>query len=323
MSSMRKIARELNISPSTVSRSFDPESKISDETRNKVLEYAKKIGYQPNTFASTGKTHRRKIIGVIVPHISNMLYLDLLTEMEKALTRYGYRMLVSYAQYGVITDRECLSLMASLQFDSIIYLEPLYGLPDLELIKSISETTRVFYLFPQKSHIIDSVSSITIDDTEGIAKGIEYLIRRGHRKILYLGVDERRRGVYSAAKEMNVSTRDITMIDGLYVDPQQISYTIETRKPTVVMTVARNIEPAVEAISKLGLSIPNDISVISYNDTHLTQILGITSIAYELKKISSSLTEMILQSEREKEAYLPRHLVLDTFICERNSVKKL
>lgn len=325
MGSIKQIALDLNVSSSTVSRAFDPNSKISKKTRERILEYAKKINYTPNIFAQALKTNQSKTVGVIVPHIANLLYTELLKYMEMALKNYGYRMLVTFAQYGVVTERECLSFMASYQFDALIYLEPLYGIKNSELLESIAQNVRVLHLFPQKSNVIDSIDSIAINDIKGIERGMEYLIRRGHKKILYLGVDERREGIFNIAKRLGVSLdEDITIMEGLYVDPEQIAYYIEAHRPTAIFTVARNIESAYEAIKNLNLSVPNDISLISYDDTRLTQILNITAISHNFELISNNAVEMIVSHLRDKpEEHIPKHKVIDTFIRERKSVRAL
>ena len=134
--------------------------------------------------------------------------------------------------------------MASYQFDALIYLEPLYGIKNSELLESIAQNVRVLHLFPQKSNVIESIDSIAINDIKGIERGMEYLIRRGHRKILYLGVDERREGIFNIAKRIGLSLdEDITIMDGLYVDPEQIAYFIEAHRPTAIFTVAETSNP--------------------------------------------------------------------------------
>ena len=91
---LKEIAKELNVSPTTVSKAMQDYPDISINTKKRVKEYAEKIGYSPNLQAAYLRTQKTKLVGIIVPEIKNKLYTDLITGTINEAKKNGYLLVV-------------------------------------------------------------------------------------------------------------------------------------------------------------------------------------------------------------------------------------
>ena len=126
---------------------------------------------------------------------------------------------------------------------------------------------------------------MTIDDVRGIEMATEYLISKGHRKILYFGHPERVEGYVRtmAAHGLSPLTDRMTDID-LTTDTLQAH--IRTAKPTAILTVAKYSEKMVSLLNRMGMRFPEDISLIVYDDVDWTKMLDITTVAHPLDELA-------------------------------------
>jgi len=166
MSTIKEIANHLGIAHSTVSRAFDPASRIGPVTRKRILDYASEIEYKPNAIAQSLKNKRTKTIGLILSDIENVFFTEMLKYIEISLKSYGYRLLISFVQTDITTERDCLELMESSRVDALI-MTPL-GRQNEEYVKKLMKQCYVIQLFNSN---YDDIDSLTIDDVDGVRQG--------------------------------------------------------------------------------------------------------------------------------------------------------
>ncbi len=319
MSTLKDIAKHCQVSYSTVSRAFDPDSRISSTTRKRILDYATEINYKPNLIARSLKKHESKTIGIIIPSIDNIFYIEVLKYIEIALKHCGYRLLVSFVQNDVNTELDCLELMSASQVDGMIIFPE--DRANSEYILRLSSKIQISQLFNAPYPEIDSV---VMDDVGGTANGTRYLINRGHRRILYLGGPERLSGFTKVLNEYGVPETEVCIMADCQ-NSRQVVTAIQQFRPTAVFAIACTSEYAWNAIRSLNLSIPQDISLIVYDDTKWVSMLGVTAIAHNLEAIANTLVNQLIFRLRTKDSPPKEimHIVLDPFIRERESVKWL
>lgn len=313
---LKDVARECGVSISTASRAFDKYSRISQPVRQKVLACASDMGYTPNLIARSLKSNRTNTIALIIPSIDNGFYIDVLKHLEITLHRYGYRLLVSFVQYGITTERECLETMAGAKVDAIIMIP--IDADNLPYIESVSDHTKFIQLF---TRLFDRIDSIVMDDACGAELGVNYLLRHNHRRILLVGGEDRQEGFWRAVDRARIP-HDQVMVLPYCATTQDVRSAIERFSPTAVFSVADANEVVWKTVQQMELSVPDDISLLAYDNTRTVSLLELTAVAHDLEHIATVLVDQLL-SRLEDDNAPPIHLVLQPFIIERGSVASL
>lgn len=314
---LKDVARKCGVSISTASRAFDKSSRISQPVRQKILSCASEMGYTPNLIARSLKSNRTNTVALIIPSIENRFYIDVLKHLEITLHRYGYRLLVSFVHHGITTERECLEMMASAKVDAVIMIP--IDANNLSYIQSISDHTKFIQLF---SCLFDQIDSIVMDDIGGAELGANYLIRNGHCRILYAGDPYRQDGFWRAIDQAGIP-RDQAMTLPWCATAEDVCRAIRDFSPTAIFSVAQTNEVVWQAIQQMELSIPEDISLIVYDNTKWVSLVGLTAVAHDLEQIAATLVDQLLKRLNGDDSSPAVHITLDPFIVERKSVKRL
>lgn len=313
---LKDVARECGVSISTASRAFDKHSRISQPVRQKILTCASDMGYTPNLIARSLKNNRTNTIALIIPSIDNGFYIDVLKHLEITLHRYGYRLLVSFVQHGITTERECLETMAAAKVDAIIMIP--IDADNLPYIESVSDHTKFIQLF---TRLFDQIDSIIMDDASGAELGVNYLLQHNHKRILLVGGEDRQEGFWRAIDHFGIA-RDQVMVLPCSASKEDVQAAIKKFSPTAIFSVADANELVWKTVQQMELSVPEDISLLAYDNTRTVSLLGLTAVAHNLEQIATTLVDQLL-ARLEEDTAPPLHLVLQPFIIERGSVKQL
>ena len=314
---LKDIAKACGVSASTVSRAFDKTSRISQPVRQRILSCASEMGYTPNLIARSLKSSRTMTIALIIPSIENRFYIDVLKYLEIHLHQYGYRLIVSFIQPGITTERECLEMMAAAQADGIIMIPE--GTTEPDFIESLRQRINIIQLFSDPYSGIDSV---VMDDNGGAELGINYLLAHNHRRILFAGGLNRRIGFWRAIDQARIPHDQVLTLPNL-ASVEEIANAIRDFRPTAVFSVGDTNEAAWTALQQMELSIPEDISLIVYDNTKWISLVGLTAVAHNLEEIAATLVEQLLRRLNGDASSPAVHIVLDPFIVERKSVRTL
>lgn len=313
---LKDIANACGVSVSTVSRAFDRTSRISQPVRQRILTCASELGYSPNLIARSLKNNRSMTIALIIPSIENRFYIDVLHHLEIKLHQYGYRLLVTFIHKGIATERDCLELAASAQVDGIIFF-PRHR-ENQQYIESLMNQIKIIQLFTSPYPAIDSV---VMNDEGGAEAGTNYLLQHGHQRIVYTGDTSRIAGFWRAIDDAHISHENVLVLPEITTD--EFCNVIESFRPTAIFSIASTTEIVWSATRELGLSIPDEISIIAYDDSDFVNLVGLTAVAHNLEEIAIVLVEQLLSRLNGDSSTPPRHLTLESFIVERKSVLKV
>lgn len=319
MPTLKDIATHCGVSYSTVSRAFNKDSHISEKTRKKILDYANEVHYIPNAAAVSLKKNETKMIGIVIPKLTNLFYIDLLEFLDRILKKFGYRLLVSFISDDVSSEFHCLELMATARVDALIIMgcRP----ENISYIRQLSAQITIVQLL---SNALLELDSVCVDDLKATSMGTQYLINRGHRKILFVGDTNRSKSYSDTMTRNNISRENHLFIAGEN-DCSEILHQMNIFHPTAVMASSIYKENAYRAIRAAGLQIPDDISFFAFGDVQWVQLLEITAMAHNLEEISTALVDQLIYRLRNpyNEQSPAHHILFDTFIRERKSVKYL
>ncbi len=277
---IKDIARELGVSPSTVSRALKDNPDISQETRDTIHKYAREHNYKPNALALNLRTSRSNTIGVIVPQLVHHFFSCVLSGIEEMATKAGYNILV--AQSNESYDREVkivqsflaarvCGVIASLAKDTSHY-EHYQELLD-------NNIPIVFY-----DRICTGVTTerVVVDDYAGSFAAVEYMIQTGCKRILFYSASphleiskNRRNGYLDAMKKYKIPVDD-SMIKLCDTREQAIAITPDllegSDRPDGFFAINDETASGILYSCKLvGLKVPDEVSICGFTDGAIAQ----------------------------------------------------
>ncbi len=330
---IKDIARDLNISPSTVSRSLADHPDISRETKDLVIAFAKKHKYKPNALASSLRTSNNKMIGVMIPEIVHFFFSTVLSGIEDEAEKEGYRVIISqsnedYAKevkgaQALLEARVC-GVLASVSKTSLKYDH------FQELIEN--DIPIVFFDRICTGILTDRV---VVNDYAGTYTAVEYLIKTGCERIAFLGSPEhlpisnnRRMGYEDALLKNGIPVDKELMVicdnyqDALKRTPRLLSLPVP---PDAFFTV--NDETAIGVLNTVkarGIKIPEQVSICGFTNSSLTEMCcpSLTSVdqkCYELGATAMKLLLKRIKGENAEQKIVNR--IIKTKLVVRKSTR--
>lgn len=329
---IKDIARYLSISVSTVSRALVNDKNIRRETKEKVLEAAKALGYKPNPVATNLKFGHTNTVGVIVPEMVTPFASRVVNGIQEVLYANGIKVIIAESGENPEKEKENLQLMERFMVDGIIISLCSYKKNREEYLRlQQAEMPMVFY--DRIPYGLD-VSQVIVDDYMKAFFLVERIVRSGRKRIVHLqGPDdvynsaERARGYKDALAKFNIFPDEEMLI--------KTGLTFEDGKNVADILVKKNISfDAVFAFTdtlaigimnrlrELGKKIPKEIAVASFSGTELSTIVypKLTTVEPPLLQMGRTAAELIL--EKIKNPSSPnRSVVLNAEIRMRASTE--
>lgn len=290
VSTIVDIARELGISPSTVSRALKDHPYISQNTKDKVKKVAAKMGYRRNALAAGLRNRHSNTIGLIVPRISMYFQSAVITAIQNTVRDLGYNLIICQSNDSYELEKELVSTLYSSRIEGVIVACTMYT-TDFSHFKIFTENNIpvVFYDRVPKNfpaHIIRG------DDYLGGYMVGKYLIGKGCKDIAFVnGVlscnlyQDRLAGLKAALKEAKITLKR-TRFFSHQLTVEKAEKTIEkifSKKPYPDAIFSANDSAAIAAVQmahKLQISIPRDLKIVGYSNDPRSLIISpdITSV---------------------------------------------
>ena len=317
MITIQDLARECEVSIATISRAFSPNGRIHPETKEKILKKAQELHYVPNTVARSLQGRQTHSVGLIVPEISNSFYISAIQRMEARYRDKGYRIMIGFYQQGTSNEAEIIYDMHSSRVDALLFSPT--DRSSEKILKQYFPPNHVLQLF---SKHYEEYSSLCFDDIRGTELATEYLIGKGHTRIMYFGEQERSVGYQRVMAAHKLST------DGLlYASRRLDAYDAETcivaTRPTAILAIAKWSERIVSALNRLHLRFPDDIGLLVYDDVEWASMFDVTAVGHPLEEVAERSANILLHILNQNEHFTPIHELAMPFITERKSVPSI
>lgn len=327
---IKDIARHLSVSVSTVSRALADDKNIRKETKERIVEAAKSLGYKPNPVATNLKYGHTNTVGLIVPEMVTPFSAKVLNGIQKILYANGIKVIIAESGEDPEKEKENLQLMERFMVDGIIISLCSYKKNRDEYLRlQKAEMPMVFY--DRIPHGLD-VPRVVVDDYIKSFFLVEHLIRSGRSHIVHIqGPDdvynslERARGYKDALAKFNIPfSGNMLVRSGLtFEDGKEAADRLLERDIPVDAIFAFTDTLAIGAMNRLrekGRKIPQEIAVASFSGTELSTITypQLTTVEPPLFQMGERTAELIL--EKIKNPASPnRTVVLDAEIKLRAS----
>ena len=304
MTTLKQLAKLLNLSISTVSKALNDSHEISANTKKRVNELAEKLNYKPNRIAQQLKTNKTKTVGVILPTVTNPFFAEVLHGIETAATNYDYDIIVCLSNEALQKEKRSLELLSNGSVDGFIMAVARESQvkKQTEHIQSIINQKIPVLMFDRVVNDI-SCNKVIVDDFQSVFDATEYLIKKEKRKnillvsnIEELSVGKLRTKGYIEAAQKNGLTPNVLKLDNVIdVEKTIFNYLKENRDTDAIISIDHVTGIiAINMSKKLGREIPKDISIVGfgYENTNLLSDPKISIIhqkAYEIGEMSVKL----------------------------------
>lgn len=334
---LKKIARELDVSISTVSKALKDSPEIGEDTREKIKAFAKFYNYRPNNIALSLKNRKTKTIGIIIPEIVHYFFTTVISGVEKVANERGYNVIVCLSNNSF--DKEVLNLemLANGSTDGFILSMSKETMQkgDYHHLIEVTNQGMPLVLFDR---IVDEIQcdKVIIDDVIGAKKAVQHLIDKKAKKIGlistvdYVSVGKlRTRGYLEVLKENNIEIDEnlILKIEDMENSEARIKQFITNNKLNALFAVNEHFAiHAIKAIQEEGLKVPDDVMVVGFTNGDLSKrfIPSLTTVSQHGARMGAEAARLLIEKlERkpeEEETY--QTVIVETSLIERNSTKK-
>ena len=332
---IKDIARELQVSSSTVSRALKDYPGISDETKRKVKEMAEKLHYRPNAIALSLRKSRSFTIGVIIPEVVHFFFSTVISGIEEVAFSRGYNVILTQTNEKLAREKSSIDTMLSNQMDGFL----------VSYSKETTDFTHFSKLLNQGYPIVffDRVPEIPgaihviVNDYAGAYDATKHLIQQGYSRIVHLAgpsnlkiSQERIRGYKDALKEFGISFFPELVVEctqGTDEEAQKITaQLLQSITPRPDAFFANNdlaAMGAIQACKNAGFSVPQEIGVVGFSNWQFCSIVdpSLSSVAQNGFQIGATATEILLDwiEKKTDPKTIEPSVVLETELLVRKS----
>lgn len=276
---IKDVSELAGVAPSTVSLVINDSPKVSQKTRNKVLDAVEKLKYFPNSYAATLRQTKKNSFGVIVPDIHNPYYMEIIKGLKDRCDKKGYMLQISETNYDIEKEAHEINFLKSMRVEGYVFI----GTDgDEHLIKDITDGKIVFI---DKIDNTGEIPYIIIDNKKKIYEVTSYLISKGCRNIYYISqtpnteiLNERLAGYEKAMQENCLEyKKNVVISNDLCLNKLESGYNcikniIGYDMPDAVVTTSDMIALGVlRGLHEKNIKVPEEVSVVGFDNIDYSQ----------------------------------------------------
>jgi LacI family transcriptional regulator len=329
---LKQLAKELNLSISSVSKALRDSHEISLNTKNAVIAKAKELNYQVNPFASSLRKQKSKTIAVIIPEVVNGFFGRVINGVESIAQEKGYHVLIYLTHENMQREISIIRLLQNGRVDGIM-ISMSEHTTDTTHLEELKEMPLVFF-----DRVVDHIDApkVTNDDYNCGFTSTEHLIQNGCKRISFLSISPKlsisrlRLLGYLEALKKNKIERDNSLIVNCTGDDEEINNSIrkllkrKNRPDGIFASVEKLAISTYEVCGELKLNIPNDVKVITLSNSYLAGLLNpsltmMAQPAFEMGREAATILFKLVEKKRHH--FLRENTMLTSKLLVRNSTK--
>lgn len=327
---LKDVASILNLTPATVSKALRDSSDISIETKERVKDKCKELGYRPNLLARSLINNRSKILGVLVPDLRISFFSEAVRGMYEESSFKGYECLLLVHDEDPCKERQKIEFLSDIGVDGIL-LNAVGGEDNLSLYENLDNEGIKIVCWDRKLNNVP-FNSVTINDIEASFKLTSKIISHGRKNILFLGPNtgipvcrDRFKGYKMALQE-----------NGIQFNPDLVLETFRSvedsyEKMSALLDKHSQIDGIVsigglitygagKAVLDRNLSIPNDIIIGEFGDNTVVSRLGtpfytVNQNPYKIGKAATDLLINIIETRKSYNDF--QDIIIDSEVIQR------
>ncbi|HRD20663.1 MAG TPA: LacI family DNA-binding transcriptional regulator [Fervidobacterium sp.] len=321
---IKDIAREANVSPSTVSRVVNKSAPVSRELEERVLEIIGNYGYSPDAVARSLRRGFADTVAFVVPDITNPFFSLIIKGAEDFFKKYNISLIVCGSNHSAKEEERILDNLLSKKVDGLLFIGA--GNESLELHELLSEFKIVFV--DRAYSDIDSPYVVS-NNYEGMKEVVKYLVQTGHKSFVLLNGEK---GTYSATERLKgfVDTLNEFGIDSYETYFGQFTYECGVELVNQLKDIPDAIVcgndliayGAIDALEERGITVPEQVSVTGFDDLPFSKhykpsLTTVKQPFYDMGYESAKILWLMINGKVVKR----KRVVLDTKLIVRDSAK--
>ncbi len=332
------IAKEAGVSTATVSRILSNTAGVKQEKRDRVQAIVDKYNFKPSAIARGLSDTHSKVIGMLCPDVRNAYYANIFMECERLAFEKGYTLVLNNA---FTTESLEIAFMEKLMEQRVECLFLCGGLVDWRPLPPLFSQTlarfakRIPVIVAGKCEL-DNVYQVYIDHIEGMRTAVKHLVTLGHSRIAFLHgfsyiyqTQDKLAAYRQALEEEGIAPRDEYIVDAGEFNEQSgllgMKRLLSLASPPTAVIATNDLMAAgaLQAISRLGYSVPADFSIVGFDDSLITDLTepNISSIHYDYALYAKNLVETGLSAISGKPC--DRVIVIPTSLTVKESCRKI
>jgi LacI family transcriptional regulator len=328
---IRKIATDLKLAVSTVSKALRDSHEISAETKKRVFAYAEKLDYIPNLYASSLKRKRTGNIAVVLPEVADSFFSLAINGIESVAQEKGYHVMVYLTHEDLSREESILRDFRSGRVEGVL-ISVSGGAESNSHIHDLCSRNIPLVFFDRACEGIEAAKVLT-DDFESGYKATEHLIEKGCQRIAFLAmsgalaiINHRQQGYEAALRHHNRVNKKLIIA---CTNNERDSYSMirkslmgKSRPDGIVGSVEKLTTLTYTVCQDLNLNIPHDVKVIGFSSLQIASLLNpslstITQPAFEMGRTAAS---MLFRALEDKDSGLAvSTVVIPSVLFERGS----
>ena len=321
------VAEAAGVSVSTVSRVINNKDDVSDETVQRVNQVISDLGYAQSLAARSMRSHQTDVIGMIMPDVDDPFSIEVMRGVNRAIIEESFDLLIYTngeirKNNSATWEQQYVALLNSNVTDGVIIVTP--------MADRFSSASPVVSIDPNRNN--PKGPAVISTNYHGAFEAAEYLIKLGHRRVGYIGgrmdllsADRRQQGFEDAFKTANIPLDPDLIVPGDFTSEtgfKQAKKLLSAKEPPTAIFAAndQSAKGVFRAAELLGLQIPDDLSVVGYDDIPEAEYLNLTTVNQHINQMGYIGTQMLFTLIRGEELESPVHKI-NTELVVRGSCK--
>ncbi|WP_438961419.1 LacI family DNA-binding transcriptional regulator [Nonlabens sp.] len=331
---LKQLAEKLQLSTSTVSKALKDSSEISEDTKTRVKELAKLMGYRPNIAAASLRNRETRTIAVVLPEIVNDFFGQVLMGIEEEASLHNYKIVICISNESYKKEREYMEMFSNGAVDGFIIAAAMetQELGESDHYNDILNSGLKLVMFDR---VIESVDcdKIIVDDAASGARLVDFLKYRGDRHICIATTIDKLSVGKLRAQGINERIKKFEELQSTIVSQEEdadFSKNIEEvlKKKTIQSVIALDQRAGIMTLNKaheLGIQVPKELQIISYSNSTLAkysfpQLTIVDQHSRDLGK--KTFTRILNLLKNKDEVQVTRVHTLKTSLVERGTTRK-
>jgi LacI family transcriptional regulator len=291
-----------------------------------------KVDYRPNLIASSLRSKKTRIIGLIIPEISDLLVSEMAKYLESILAENDYGVIISNSEEDSIKEIDIVSTLSNRMVDGLLVMPTAGCRIDLNELKKAG----IPVVFLDRRYPGPVADVVMVDNEKGCFEATEYLLGLGHKNIVYISHALktstsllREKGYRKAMVEKGIKiNKDSIIHAGPTCDQAKdaVKKVLDMRSLPSAIVAEDDVTAigAIRGINDQGLRVPEDISVVGFDDIFFSNFVypRLTTIQYPIKKMAFSAAEILLQRIKPEPSKKPKEVILSPRLIVRDSTAK-
>ncbi len=328
---MKRVARELGVSVTTISKVLNNHADISESTRGRVLAKVDELGYRRNAVARSLTLGRTHTLGIVIPDLMHSFFVEIVSGLESVASARGYGLLLCSSGENPEKERTELEMLRSRQVDGIV-LASAEGSASVALLERLTHSGTAVVMIDRDDHPQVRCHRVLTDDEQVGRLAAGHLLDRGRRAIAHIAGSDmeharrREQGWRAALRARGIEPAAAWRVQAGFMEHdgyRGMKQLLEVR-PRIDSVFAANDPAAIgamKAIWEAGLRVPEDVAVVGAGDIAFLDLLRVplTTVSWSRRDQGISAAELLLDAMEGRVGDEPRRVIIPPRLVPRES----